>query len=142
MKKAVDKALHSVFGGKDFERIVMEKGVLLTLMDVSRQTYPKETIMILEGRVVRKELRISGVLFEQYDANEWSAHIELYHLPTSSAAVGTFHSHPGPSNRPSNADVHLFGKFGLVHFIARVPYREQDFACYDKAGRRLPFFVV
>ncbi|MFH1650068.1 MAG: Mov34/MPN/PAD-1 family protein [Candidatus Woesearchaeota archaeon] len=118
----------------------IDLGVVETLVDLASQAHPKETVMILEGSNRKGEIKVTGVLFQQYSANENSTHFNL-DLPMGTKSVGTFHSHPGPSNRPSQADLKLFEKFGLVHFIAHYPYRIEDFACYDKMGTRVPFSV-
>jgi proteasome lid subunit RPN8/RPN11 len=60
----------------------------------------------------------------------------------TTSIVGTVHSHPGGSTRHSEADRHLFSKFGFVHAIIGEPYNNGKIAFYDKNGARLQVQIL
>jgi len=66
----------------------------------------------------------------------------LSNLPMTTSIIGTVHSHPGGSTRPSEADRHLFSKFGYVHAIIGEPYTPFKTAFYDKNGHRISVVTV
>ncbi len=71
-----------------------------------------------------------------------SATVPLHMLPIDFSLVGTVHSHPGYSNRPSNEDLHLFGSFGKVHIITCMPYDITSWRSYDKDGNEIKLEIV
>ena len=58
-------------------------------------------------------------------------------MPIDLSVVGTVHSHPGPENWPSDADLHLFGSYGSTHIITCLPFDRQSWQAYDHAGRKV-----
>ena len=56
-------------------------------------------------------------------------------------AVGSVHSHPGPSNQPSNADLSFFGKNGYFHMIICRPYSQATIQAYDAFGTPMTFTI-
>jgi proteasome lid subunit RPN8/RPN11 len=125
----------------EFNRVVIDKEVMDNIIELAKQTYPKEFIAFLEGKARGGVMRISGLLYQEYEAsrNATAARIDL---PLTSSAVGSVHSHPGPGNLPSNTDMRFFSKHGVVHLIIRTPYRQEDVAAYDLRGRRIGFEIV
>jgi len=124
----------------EFDRIIFEKDVIHNIIELAKQTYPKEFIAFLEGKQKKRILRIYGLAYQEYHANEHST-LSKINFPITSSIVGSAHSHPGPSNRPSRADLHFFSKRGMVHLIIRHPYDEQDIQAYDNKGNRIGFEV-
>lgn len=125
----------------DFEKIIIERGVIDTILEMAQMTSPKEFIAFLEGRQKKKELRIYGLSYQEYFANERST-LSKINFPITSSIVGSVHSHPGPNNHPSRADLHFFSKRGLIHLIIKSPYREQDIQAYDIKGNKIGFEVA
>jgi proteasome lid subunit RPN8/RPN11 len=56
----------------------------------------------------------------------------MYELPFDLSYIGTIHSHPGGSNKPSLEDLNHF--FGLVSVIICHPYEVQNIAAFDRNG--------
>lgn len=125
----------------EFERVVIDREVIDNIMELAKQTHPKEFIAFLEGKSRKKIMRIFGLLYQEYEAST-NATAAKINLPLTSSAVGSVHSHPGPSNQPSSTDLRFFSKHGVVHLIIRMPYRAEDIAAYDLQGRRIGFEIV
>jgi len=125
----------------DFERIIIKREVIDAILELARMTHPKEFIAFLEGKQRKKVLRINGLAYQEYFANENSTLAKI-NFPLTSSVMGSVHSHPGPSNEPSRADLHFFSKRGLVHLIIRKPYTEKDIQAYDAHGYKIGFWVV
>ena len=62
--------------------------------------------------------------------------------PIDFSIVGTVHSHPSPSFNPSDADLQLFGKYGRVHIIAAMPFKDDSWQAYDHFGNPIEMLVV
>jgi len=125
----------------NFEKIIFDREVIDNIIELARQTYPKEFIAFLEGKQRKKVLRVYGLAYQEYFANEHST-LSKINFPLTSSIVGSVHSHPGPSNTPSRADLQFFSKRGLLHLIIKKPYREQDIQGYDAHGNKIGFGIV
>ncbi len=125
----------------DFERIIIDKEVIDNIVELARQTYPKEFIAFLEGKAMKKILRVYGLVYQEYFANP-SYTVYKFDPPITSSIVGSVHSHPGASNWPSRADLHSFSKKGVVHLIIRTPYNAENIQAYDKNGNKISFEVA
>ncbi|MDY6779351.1 MAG: Mov34/MPN/PAD-1 family protein [Halobacteria archaeon] len=55
-------------------------------------------------------------------------------VPVGSGSVGTVHSHPSGSTRPSGEDLSTFGRKGKRHIIVGHPYTEGSWTCYNGDG--------
>jgi proteasome lid subunit RPN8/RPN11 len=125
----------------DFERIIIDREVIDAILELSQMTSPNEFIAFLEGKSRKKILRVYGLAYQEYFANEHSTLAKI-NFPITSSIVGSVHSHPGPSNNPSRADLHFFSKRGIIHLIIKKPYREQDIQAYDAYGNKIRFEVA
>ena len=67
---------------------------------------------------------------------------QLHMLPIDFSIIGTVHSHPSPVPRPSDADLHLFEKFGKVHIIVANPFDEFSWKAYDYMGNELELIII
>jgi proteasome lid subunit RPN8/RPN11 len=125
----------------EFEKIIIDKEVIDSIVELANQTLPKEFIAFLEGKARKKVLRIYGLVYQEYFANP-SYTVYKFDPPMTSSIVGSVHSHPGPSNYPSKADLHSFSKKGMVHLIIRMPYSAENIQAYDANGNRIGFEVA
>jgi proteasome lid subunit RPN8/RPN11 len=124
----------------EFESIVVEKEVIDNIIELAKQTHPKEFVAFLEGKIKDKALTIYGLAYQEYEAST-NATWSKINFPVMANIVGSVHSHPGPSNRPSNADLNFFSKRGIVHMIIKMPYRQEDIQGYDLKGDKIVFDV-
>lgn len=124
----------------EFDRVVIDKEVIEAIIELAEQTLPKEFIAFLEGKVNKRVLRITRLNYQEYVANP-SYTVYKMDFPLTSNIVGTVHSHPGYSNKPSKADLHSFSKKGLVHLIISMPYRVENIKAYDINGNVIEYEV-
>jgi proteasome lid subunit RPN8/RPN11 len=108
-------------------------GVLENMRAMSLQTHPKEAIGMLQGAREGNELVIHTIIFQPFKNTAYSATIHID--PTLTNIVGTFHSHPGASAEPSDADLELFAEHAGVHVIVPEPYTRA--VVHDSSGRVL-----
>lgn len=123
-----------------FERVVVRQSVVDGVCELAKTAHPKEFVVFLDGRVVKGTLWVERLLYQTYTASRNATHFSL-DLPPAYPIIGTIHSHPGFSNRPSRADLALFQKHGMVHGIIKRPYEEEDLCFYDKKGSLLSWTV-
>lgn len=128
------------FDKYEFNKIIVKKEAIEKIIDLAKQAYPKEFVILLEGEFENKELVITDVLFNTYQASNNATSMTL-DLPITSKIVGTAHSHPGYSNRPSGADLTFFNKYGMVHIIIAYPFNADTIRMYDVYGDVIYFFV-
>jgi proteasome lid subunit RPN8/RPN11 len=143
IKKKIDKWFEHLFELENFEfdKVVIDREVIDNIVELANQTLPKEFIAFLEGKARKKVLRIYGLFYQEYAANP-SYTIYKFNPPMASNIVGSVHSHPGASNRPSMADLQSFSKKGMVHLIIRMPYSAENIQAYDKNGNRISFEIA
>ena len=119
------------------------KGIDRSLMEMvnqaARDSLPNEFMAMLraEEGVVSELLLVPGTL----QGND-SALVMLHMLPIDYTVVGTIHSHPGYSNRPSKQDLELFRRYGMIHIITCLPYDENSWQAYDHQGSMIELPVV
>jgi proteasome lid subunit RPN8/RPN11 len=123
-----------------FEKVVIKRDVIENIVAFAKENHPREFLMFLEGKAKEKVLTIDALSFQEYVSNNETA-VARIDFPIGTRIVGSVHSHPGPSNRPSNADLRLFSKQGMVHLIIRYPYTQFDIAAYDKNGKAMSFEI-
>lgn len=138
------RAIRWFFGVRRIDRITIARSVLDDLFGMARGAHPKEMLAFFSSTRGLREgvLHIDEIQLQAYDADSDSAHVMLSQLPMTTSILGTVHSHPGGSTRPSDADRELFSKFGYLHAIIGEPYVLSRTAFYDKNGRRIAVVVV
>lgn len=137
----IKEKLNTKFKQKEqIQGITINLETVQKICALSAETYPKEFLAFFEGKITWSKIEIKDILFQPYIANENSAFGRI-DFPTTSNVLGSVHSHPGPSNRPSGADLRLFGKTGIVHAIIKHPYSPEDIEMYDTEGNKLNFSI-
>lgn len=117
----------------------IERDVLEMINEAARGSYPNEfaAAMRAEEGVIFELVLLPGSM-----VNDRSATFPLHMLPIDLSVVGSVHSHPGYSNRPSDEDLHLFGSFGGTHIITCLPFDMASWRCYDHSGREVQLEVI
>ena len=116
----------------------IKREVLKLALEIAKESYPNEFVALLTGR----KGVIEELLFLPFDAGESSAIIHLDMLPLGYRVYGTVHSHPSPSCKPSQADLAMFSKHGVVHVIVCYPFEEGCWRFYDKYGNEIKIEIV
>lgn len=106
-----------------FDKIVITQGVIDSIMEFAKESHPKEFLAFLDGRVKNKRLIIDKLMYQEFVSDNNSA-MPIFHFPQT--FYGSVHSHPGHSNRPSNADRQFFSKTGIINLIIKYPYTQKD----------------
>jgi len=115
--------------------VLIKRQALLSALSGAKAAYPNEFICLLLGQkkkgtiIIEETLIPPGIMVAETMSSfsEWM-------LPVIAGVVGTFHSHPNGSARPSAADLRLFSKKGGIHLIAAYPYGEKSLAAYTWEG--------
>jgi len=119
--------------------IIIKESVLDDLYEMARNAHPNEMLAFFASSKGNKNgtVIIDEIHLQAYEASDDSAHVWLSNLPMTTSIIGTVHSHPGGSTRPSDADLQFYSKLGFVHAIIAEPYRQDNIVFYDKRGRRI-----
>ncbi|OGS42040.1 MAG: hypothetical protein A3K67_07850 [Euryarchaeota archaeon RBG_16_62_10] len=117
----------------------IRKRTLKMILEASKSSYPNEF-----GGILRAKKGVIGelVLLPGTISGDSSALFQLHMLPIDFTIVGTVHSHPSGSCRPSDADLDLFRRFGWVHIIVCEPYDRDSWAAYDGRGRKKSLQII
>jgi proteasome lid subunit RPN8/RPN11 len=107
------------------------------IISYSRGIHPNEAILILRGKATKDLVRIDGLAIPPFaSSGPYYSGFSDFFLPSDSSYVGTAHSHPSRSNRPSLEDLNS-GFYGAVSIIIAYPYEEETMAAYDRSGGEL-----
>lgn len=117
----------------------IDRGLLEMINEAARDSLPNEFVAMLraEEGVIEELLLLPGTL-----QGEDSATLMMHMMPIDYSMVGTVHSHPGYSNRPSREDLELFRRYGYIHIITCLPYDEGSWRAYDGRGRPMQLPIV
>lgn len=112
------------------------------IISYSRGLHPNEAILILRGRSTREQVTIDGLAIPPFaSSGPYYSGFSDFFLPFDSSYVGTAHSHPSRSNRPSLEDLNS-GFYGTVSIIIAYPYEDDTMAAYDRDGNTLEIKVL
>ncbi|MFO8133595.1 MAG: Mov34/MPN/PAD-1 family protein [Thermoplasmatota archaeon] len=119
----------------------IERDTLQLIQESAREVYPNEFGGFLavgdDPSVISEIVLLPGTI-----SGSTHAIFRLDMSPPDSSIVGTVHSHPSPYPTASEADMHLFQKYGRVHVITAVPYDDGSWRAYDHHGERISLEVV
>ena len=117
----------------------IDAGLIDAINEAAVQTYPNEFIAALraEKGVINELLMLPGTI-----SGETSGILQLHMMPIDFSVVGSVHSHPGHSARPSEADLAFFSHFGSVHIITCLPFDRTSWRVYNLYGQRIELQVV
>jgi proteasome lid subunit RPN8/RPN11 len=124
--------------------ILVKRKALLSALAGAKAAYPNEFVCLLIGRrdrssnmIIEDTLIPPGIM-----VSETMSSFSDWMMPFIEDMVGTFHSHPGASARPSKQDRWLFSQKGGVHFVAGMPFDEKSVCCYLGNGKKAEFRII
>ena len=112
------------------------------ILEASKSNYPREFGGLLRVEKDSNDTISEVVLLPGTVSGDSHAIFQLHMLPIDFSIIGTVHSHPSPVPRPSDADLHLFEKFGKVHIIVANPFDELSWKAYDYMGNELELSII
>ncbi|WP_296872323.1 Mov34/MPN/PAD-1 family protein [uncultured Methanobrevibacter sp.] len=133
--------ISKILGNKDeeFREVRVDREVLESVIYYSKKSYPNEFLAFLDGEIKDKILYITGLIFLPGERSNTSAVIHTELIPMNTKYMGSVHSHPGPSARPSDADLRTFSRNGYFHMIVCLPYSLETFKSYDRYGQPMDY---
>jgi proteasome lid subunit RPN8/RPN11 len=117
--------------------VLISRGAIDGIISYSKALHPNEAILILQGKTTREQVIIESLVIPPFaSSGPYFSGFSNYHLPFDGSYVGSAHSHPGGSNRPSLEDLNR-GFYGAVSIIIAHPYDDSTIAAYDRNGSKL-----
>lgn len=115
--------------------------LLDSILSFARMQHPREAILLLRGSVGRDGITLEEHLLPPFaSSGRGFAQFPPHMLPIDFSIVGTLHSHPSGSPRPSPTDLnHLYGR---IMMIVAYPYTRDRVATYNKRGEAMPLDVT
>jgi proteasome lid subunit RPN8/RPN11 len=128
-------------GQKPERQVAIKRQAADGIITFSKTWHPNEAILILQGSKKGNLITIESLVIPPFSANgPFYSGFSLYDLPFDSSYIGTAHSHPGASNRPSLEDLNHF--FGLVSVIISFPYEYETIGAFDRNGTSMKVEIV
>jgi proteasome lid subunit RPN8/RPN11 len=117
--------------------VLISRGAVDGIISYSKALHPNEAILILQGKTTREQVIIESLVIPPFaSSGPYFSGFSNYHLPFDGSYIGSAHSHPGGSNRPSLEDLNR-GFYGAVSIIIAHPYDDSTIAAYDRNGSKL-----
>lgn len=116
--------------------VVMTRQVADGIITYAKSWHPHEGILILQGKVKKEEIRVEGLIIPPFSMHgPYYSGFSGYELPFDLSYIGTAHSHPGGSNKPSLEDLNNY--YGLVSIIISYPYEDNTIGAFDRSGKNM-----
>jgi proteasome lid subunit RPN8/RPN11 len=123
-------------------QIVISRSATDGIISYSKALHPNEAILILQGKTTREQVFIDGLVIPPFaSSGPYYSGYSNFYLPSDGSYVGSAHSHPGGSNRPSLEDFNS-GFYGAVSIIIAYPYEDRTLAAYDRNGNKLEIKIT
>lgn len=131
-----------IFKREKFERKVsLKKEVRDGILSYCKMKHPNEAILILHGKSKKGNILVDGLVMAPFShSGPTFAGFPHSFLPFDLSYVGTVHSHPSGSAKPSVTDLHNF--FGLISLIVKSPYGDEDIFAWDSKSNPIDITIV
>lgn len=131
-----------IFKREKFERKVsLKKEVRDGILSYCKMKHPNEAILILRGKSKKGIITIDGLVMAPFShSGPTFAGFPHSFLPLDLSYIGTVHSHPIGSAKPSVTDLHNF--FGLVSLIVKAPYGDEDIFAWDSNSNPIEITII
>jgi proteasome lid subunit RPN8/RPN11 len=115
-------------------RLILKQSVVDSVLTYAQMAYPKEGILLLRGHVTPQDTVISDVVIPPRAVHGFGfANFPWHMLPMDRSILGTAHSHPSGSLRPSIQDLNHY--YGRIMIITVYPFHShQDLGAFDRNG--------
>jgi len=137
----IKKSEQSTVLEKTEREIKLKKDVLNSILSYCLMKHPNEGILILRGKSKKGNVLIDGLVIPPFSFEAYSSSgFPHYMLPGDMSYVGTVHSHPSGSARPSVTDLNNF--FQLISLIVRFPYGDKDIFAWNSNGVTVKLTII
>ena len=127
---------------KIHRQIIISRNSVDGIISYSKALHPNEAILILQGKTTTEQVIIEGLVIPPFAlSGPYYSGYSNFYLPSDASYVGSAHSHPGASNRPSLEDLNS-GFYGAVSIIIAHPYDDRTIAAYDQNGNKLDIKIT
>jgi proteasome lid subunit RPN8/RPN11 len=117
-------------------RVVITRQAADGIITYAKMWHPNEGILILRGKSTREIISIDGLIVPPFSTHgPYYSGFPSYDLPFDNSYVGTAHSHPSGTNKPSLEDLNNY--FGSVSIIIGYPYSDHTIRAFDRSGNDL-----
>ena len=121
--------------------LTLQRHVADSIITYAKTCHPNEGILILQGQTKKSNIIVDGLVVPPFASHgPYYSGFPTYDLPFDLSYIGTAHSHPGGSNRPSLEDLNNF--YGFVSVIINYPYSESDIGAFDRNGNKVHVEIV
>lgn len=122
--------------GSDLREVVFPNEMLEGLFCMAKDNHPREIFFLLRGRVGNGSAYVDELVFPLGTMFGLGfSSFQLHSLPPDPSIIGSLHSHPSGSLKPSTQDMHNI--FGVVMVILAYPYNLSSTSAYNKSGKPL-----
>lgn len=121
-------------------KVVVSGEVLEVFLELCREVFPRENIMLIRGKIRGGMAEIKEFLIPPFSTyGEGFSSFPTYMIPFDLSIIGIAHSHPSGNNSPSDEDMNHF--YGRLMLIAAYPYGKDSVAAYNSKGIKIEFTV-
>lgn len=121
-------------------RVLIDRKAVDSLLGFVQRQHPNEAIFLLRGKIKADDIVIEEILLPPYGSGGGSfAFFPSHMLPIDFTIVGTAHSHPSGSQKPSAQDLNNF--YSRVMVIFSFPYGIQNIHAYNSRGEAIPLVI-
>ena len=123
-------------------RLILKRSVVDSILTYAQMAYPKEGILLLRGHVTPPDTVISEVVIPPRAVHGFGfANFPWHMLPIDRSILGTAHSHPSGTLRPSVQDLNHY--YGRIMIITVYPFHSHhDLGVFDRNGAIVNYDIV
>lgn len=121
--------------------VILKRHAADSIITYAKSCHPNEGILILQGQIKKNNIVVEGLVVPPFASHgPYYSGFPTYDLPFDLSYIGTAHSHPGGSNRPSLQDLNNF--YGFISIIISYPYLDGDIGAFDRNGNKVTLDIV
>jgi len=122
-------------------KVILIESTANGIITYSKSCHPNEGILILQGKRKQNITFINGLVIPPFSTHgPFYSGFSGYELPFDLSYIGTVHSHPSGSTRPSLEDLHNY--FGIISLIIGFPYDYETITAFDRNGNQLNLEII
>lgn len=122
-------------------QVVLLRQVADSIITYAKTWHPNEGLLILRGKKSKGRITVDGLVIPPFSSHgPYYSSFMPHELPLDGSYMGTVHSHPSRSNRPSLEDLNHF--YCYVSLIIGYPYEDETIAAYDRDGNSIDVKIL